>query len=144
MSDETAILAAARAAGRLFDVVGAVVLLGGRALIVQRPPESWMGGYFELPGGKVEPGESLAAAVAREVGEETGLAPLAVGAYLGHFDYDSRGGKPCRQFNFLVEVAPGAVILQEHIAFAWLAPGELERYPISAEVQAVLRGLAGW
>ncbi|HEY1011055.1 MAG TPA: NUDIX domain-containing protein [Herpetosiphonaceae bacterium] len=144
MSDETAILAAARAAGRLFDVVGAVIVQGGRALIVQRPPESWMGGYFELPGGKVEPGETLAAAVAREVGEETGLAPLAVGAYLGCFDYDSRGGKPCRQFNFMVEAAPGEIALQEHIAFAWLAPDELERYPISPEVASVLRGLPGW
>lgn len=45
----------------------------GRLLLVQRanPPAA---GSWSLPGGRVEPGEDDAAAVAREVAEETGLA----------------------------------------------------------------------
>jgi len=53
--------------------VGAIVIDdAGRVLVVRRarPPGE---GLWSVPGGKVEPGESLAAAVVREVGEETGL-----------------------------------------------------------------------
>ena len=53
--------------------VGAIVLDGDRVLLVERgaPPGA---GLWSVPGGKVEPGERLAAAVVREVAEETGLA----------------------------------------------------------------------
>jgi ADP-ribose pyrophosphatase YjhB (NUDIX family) len=53
--------------------VGAVVLDGsGRLLLIQRghPPSA---GLWSVPGGRVEPGETLAEAVVREVREETGL-----------------------------------------------------------------------
>jgi ADP-ribose pyrophosphatase YjhB (NUDIX family) len=53
--------------------VGAIVLSGDRVLLVERgaPPGE---GLWTVPGGKLEPGERLAAAVVREVREETGLA----------------------------------------------------------------------
>lgn len=61
--------------------VGAIVFdEAGRVLLVQRgrPPGV---GLWTVPGGKLEPGETLAQAVAREVREETGLVvevgPLA-------------------------------------------------------------------
>ena len=43
-------------------------------LIGQRGPDVPLAGFWEFPGGKVEPGESSAAAAARECLEETGLA----------------------------------------------------------------------
>jgi 8-oxo-dGTP diphosphatase len=60
--------------------VGAVVLReDGAVLLVRRgrPPAV---GSWTLPGGKVEPGETLERAVVREVAEETGLrvAPIAI------------------------------------------------------------------
>jgi 8-oxo-dGTP diphosphatase len=59
--------------------VGAIVFDGdGRVLIVERgnPPGA---GLWSVPGGRVETGETLAQAVAREVREETGLV-VEVGA----------------------------------------------------------------
>ncbi len=52
--------------------VGAVVVDEGRVLLVRRGSEP-LKGHWTLPGGMLEVGETLAAGVAREVREETGL-----------------------------------------------------------------------
>ena len=51
---------------------------GDAFLIRRRPPGTVYAGYWEFPGGKCEPGETPAQAVARECLEETGL-PIVVG-----------------------------------------------------------------
>jgi 8-oxo-dGTP diphosphatase len=74
--------------------VGAVVHdAAGRLLMIRRGHEPSRG-LWSLPGGRVEPGETPAEAVVREVREETGLAVVAgepVGRVLipaGEVDYD--------------------------------------------------------
>jgi ADP-ribose pyrophosphatase YjhB (NUDIX family) len=52
--------------------VGAVVVQDGRVLLVRRGGEP-LKGHWTLPGGVLEPGETLVQGVAREVKEETGL-----------------------------------------------------------------------
>ena len=56
------------------DVVAAVIYRpDGSYLLAQRPPGKAYEGYWEFPGGKVEPGESLDAAIKREIREELGI-----------------------------------------------------------------------
>lgn len=107
-------------------VVGAVIRKDGKFLLLERMPSDFMGGLVELPSGTVDAGEDLLTALAREVQEETGLAVTSVLAYLGPFDYTSGSGKKTRQFNFLVETAPGEVKLEptEHQAHYFVAPSD--------------------
>lgn len=51
----------------------AIVERQGEFLVGQRPPHATLAGLWEFPGGKVQAGESIAAAAERECGEETGL-----------------------------------------------------------------------
>jgi 8-oxo-dGTP diphosphatase len=70
--------------------VGAVVLDGaGRLLLIQRG-HAPSAGLWSVPGGRVEPGETLEAAVVREVREETGLAVRA-GAVAGRLSVRGDG-----------------------------------------------------
>lgn len=126
-------------------VAGAVVEHDGRILLLRRPGDDFMGGIWELPSGKVEPGESLDRALAREVEEETGLRVTGIGRYLDSFDYRSGSGKHSRQFNFAVECAtPEPIRLTEHDSYAWTAL--TDEPPVTEAVQqtlAIYRSRAG-
>lgn len=58
---------------REVHVAVGVIVRQGRVLIARRPAHVHQGGLLEFPGGKVEPDETVQAAVAREIAEETGL-----------------------------------------------------------------------
>ena len=64
---------------RVVDVVAGIVFdaAGERVLLALRRPEQHQGNRWEFPGGKIEPGESLEAALARELDEEVGIVPRA-------------------------------------------------------------------
>ncbi|WP_194817953.1 NUDIX hydrolase [Nocardia sp. XZ_19_385] len=118
-------------------VVGAVVAHEGKVLLLQRPADDFMGGIWELPSGKVDPGEALDQALIREVKEETGLKIAGIRKYLGEFDYQSGSGKKSRQFNFTVDVVdPEPVELTEHDAYTWTSLAE--EPPVTDAVKDVL------
>jgi mutator protein MutT len=64
----------------------AVVEHDDRFLVGRRPDEAPLGGMWEFPGGKVEPGEGAEAAALRECLEETGLEVEIVGEYPPHVE----------------------------------------------------------
>lgn len=63
---------------RPVDVAVGVLIDGqGRFLLTTRPPGKVYAGYWEFPGGKVEPGESIEQALRRELHEELGICIAA-------------------------------------------------------------------
>ncbi len=92
MSNRTGADASRRYPERPVLGVGAIILDRGRVLLVERgnPP---LAGYWSLPGGVVELGETLEQAVRREVLEETGLAvePASVVDVLERIVRDAEG-----------------------------------------------------
>jgi 8-oxo-dGTP diphosphatase len=56
----------------------------GRVLLAERTARQVAAGFWELPGGKIEPGETPVQAAARELQEETGLAPVGIRPWLSY------------------------------------------------------------
>ena len=105
-------------------VVGAAIVRGGRVLSAQRsaPPE--LAGRWELPGGKVDPGESPQQARARECQEELGVT-VRVGERVGPvLPVGIRGAVLLVYACTLVGAAEP--VRTEHSALRWLAADELD------------------
>lgn len=105
-------------------VVAAAVISDSRLLVAQRvrPPE--LAGRWELPGGKVAPGETERDALARELIEELGLAigDIAVGDRLGA-DIPLNGTTTLRAYR--VWLIRGEPRPHDHQSLRWVTAAEL-------------------
>jgi 8-oxo-dGTP diphosphatase len=119
--------------------VGAVIAKNSEVLLLKRPTHDFMGGIYELPGGKVKAKETLKKALYREVKEETGLVVKRVEKFLGYFDYKSESNDIVRQFNFYVSVRSFTnVKLREHENYIWIRRKDLRKYPITKDVKHII------
>ncbi|MBE0698340.1 MAG: A/G-specific adenine glycosylase, partial [Anaerolineaceae bacterium] len=69
-----------------YMVTAAVIQRDEEVLIAQRPPNGLLGGMWEFPGGKVEPGEGVTQALEREIREELD-AGINVGSEFGIYQH---------------------------------------------------------
>jgi 8-oxo-dGTP diphosphatase len=127
-------------------LVSAVALIDtdGRVLLAQRPEGKSMAGLWELPGGKVEAGETPEVALIRELEEELGintwqscLAPLTFASH----SYDS--------FHLLMPLFAcrkweGTPQSNEGQALKWVRPHDLKSYPMPAADVPLIPILRDW
>lgn len=121
------------------DVVAAVVERDGRYLVARRPEHKRHGGLWEFPGGKVQDGEDMAAAVRRELLEELELETRWVGNVLGS---ETDEGSPF-VIHFVATEIAGTVRPAEHSEVGWFTleeMGALAMAPGDARFVKRLRG----
>lgn len=106
-------------------VVGTAIVRDGAVLAQQRAYPADAAGLWELPGGRVEPGESDEDAVRRECREELGVE-VAVGDAVGP-DVALPGGKLLRIYR--ASLSDGVPHPHDHAALRWLTAGQLGSVP---------------
>lgn len=104
-------------------VVAAAIVRDGKVLAAQRGPHGRQPLLWELPGGKVEGGETDAEALVREIREELGVG-IAVEAPLGESEFAYAHGR-VHLVAYLCRVVAGEPEAREHAALRWLGAGEL-------------------
>jgi 8-oxo-dGTP diphosphatase len=122
--------------------VSAAIIRDGKVLIVRRarPPA---GGLYTLPGGGVEPGETLFEAVIREVREETALEvePMGIAGYREAIGRDA-GGRVERHYVILPFAArwlAGEPVLNEELSEAmWLDPPDIAGLETTAGLAEII------
>jgi 8-oxo-dGTP diphosphatase len=113
-------------------VACALVDVDKRVLIAQRPPGKALAGFWEFPGGKLDPGERPEQALIRELHEEIGItvqeACLAPLTFASHAYDDFHLLMPlyiCRRWE-------GQVIAREGQTLAWVRANRLREYKMPA------------
>jgi 8-oxo-dGTP diphosphatase len=112
---------------------------GSKALVIKRSDkEVFLPGYWELPGGKVDFGETLEEAVVREIGEETGLK-IKPGKIYSSFSYITNNGLwhvIDAMFVCSIEDNNDLVKLSDaHSDFKWVDLAEIEGLQMSDEIK---------
>jgi 8-oxo-dGTP diphosphatase len=135
-------LADARAGQPLVVVCAALVDDASRVLLAQRPPDKSMAGLWEFPGGKINPGETPEAALARELEEELGIAiapasfvPLAFASHAYETFHVLLLLYLCRRWD-------GAIAPREGQSLAWVTIDRFADYampPADEPLVAILR-----
>ena len=120
--------------------VSAVIFRDGKMLLVRRA-RSPAKGFYSLPGGRVEFGETLHAALHREVSEETALKiEIVEPAAWREVVPGATGGGHYLIMSFAARWSSGEVMLNdEHDDYKWLAPDSLGELKITGGLQEVIR-----
>ncbi|MGC8762060.1 MAG: A/G-specific adenine glycosylase [Acidobacteriota bacterium] len=114
----------------------AILWRGPRFAVAQRPAHGLLGGLWELPGGKVEEGESPREAVLRELREELGAEAEVAGALpevrhaYSHFRVVL--------YPFECRLPRGAAPLRPSAPLRWIAPEERGTLPLPAATRKIL------
>ncbi len=110
-------------------VTAAVIRQDGKLLLAQRPSEGLLGGLWEFPGGKVEPGESLPQCLRREIVEELG-AEIEVGEPFGVYEH-AYTHFSVTLHAFLCRLLPGEEPQPiQPSDLCWAAPDDLRDFPM--------------
>ena len=102
---------------KTINVVAALIVHNGKIFATQRGYDEWRG-WWEVPGGKEEPGETPEEALVCEIREEL-ATEISVGRYVTTVEWDY----PTFHLSmrcYLCSVVSGSLTLLEHEAAAWL------------------------
>jgi len=111
---------------QIIEVAAGLVFRSGRLLIAQRRPGDHLGGLWEFPGGKREPGETYEQCLRRELQEELGI-DIQAGQLLDSITH-AYPEKTVHLRFFRCTCGPGEPQALGCHALAWVSLGEMETY----------------
>ena len=122
------------------EVAAGLIVRDGKILIAQRLSNAPLGGLWEFPGGKREPGESFEACLMREVMEELGLT-IAVDEQVASAEHCDAGRQVRLRF-YRCTVLAGEPSPLGCEAFCWVAPAEIAAYSFPPADLPLVRQIA--
>lgn len=113
----------------MLTVTAAIIRAGATVLLTRRKPGQRMAGYWEFPGGKLEPGETLQACLEREIEEELGVRIRAGEILATNVHRYDRG--PIHLVALQATLVSGTLALSVHDAFAWVPVDRIFDYQLA-------------
>lgn len=128
------------------NVLAAAIFDDGRLLLVRRASgDSFLAGYWEIPGGGREPLEAWDDCLRREIREETSLEieivrPFSVWTYPNPKE-DQGKVLDVLEVDFIATPVAGSVVQlsEEHEEYVWASEKELNQYLMTDEMRAVVK-----
>jgi mutator protein MutT len=121
-------------------VTAAIIISKGKVLIARRKPGDTGEGFWEFPGGVVEPGETLQQCLERELMEELGVTAEIGETIAESVTQDARGY--LKLVALAARITGGDIVPTAHDRVEWVSPGELESYTLSAPDVPIAKLLA--
>ncbi|MEW6333604.1 MAG: A/G-specific adenine glycosylase [Thermodesulfobacteriota bacterium] len=112
------------------QVTAGIIWRGARLLITRRPPQGLLGGLWEFPGGKQEPGETLEDCLQREIREELGIC-IQVGPRLTSVEHAYTHFR-ITLHAFECRYRGGRIQLIGVDDYRWILPGQLDDFALPA------------
>lgn len=113
----------------MIDVVCAILQKDDCFLLARRKQGGSLAGYWEFPGGKVEPGETPEQALYRELKEELAIETV-VGEHIDDSVFDYKDKLICLK-GYLTEYVSGEFELDSHDEIVWVPAQELLNYQLA-------------
>ena len=137
--DDSAIRNSEFTTRNLIEVSAGLVFRDGKLLITQRHADAHLGGLWEFPGGKREPGEPFEECLIRELREELGIE-IIVGELLESLTHDYPEKSVHLKF-FRCKWKQGEPQTLGCADFRWIGPAELDQYKFPAADERLLEVL---
>jgi len=116
-----------------------VALKDDKVFLARRRPEKSYGGFWELPGGKVEPGETHESALARELSEELGI-DVRVGEFLST-GVDQKEVLKIVLHGYIIQMQSDPVESLDHDMLDWKTESELRSLEVPPADLPILRAI---
>lgn len=127
----------------VMEVAVAIILNEeGKTLIAKRKQGKILGGCWEFPGGKIEPGEKSETSVVRELKEEMDI-DVKVGEKIAEIEYSYEWGG-VHLIAFQTEIIKGQIKLLDHDDIAWVFMDDMHKYGMTPADEPLITKIELW